>query len=472
TEPQLVTIFDRPVADFAVSDSGICVPATISLTDTSTSAGVPIVSYTYDVSGGGQFNIPNPSIAFNTAGAYTIQQIIEDVNGCRDTATQNIDIYPSITANFSAVDTSGCVNAPITFIDQSGGASAPVSWNWFVDDSLFSSVQFPALAFDSVGSFDIGLIVGNSFGCEDSLTKPNFITLSGPEVAFLPDSAVGCRGTSINFSDITNADTTIVSWQWDFGDGNTATGPNPTHTYFQSGNYTVSLTITDANGCQQTLSRPNMVQIYQPPTAAFSMDQNSGCAPLAVQFTDASSGNGLNIISYAWDFDNGNTYNFPNGNQTFTQSGTYDIQLVVEDARGCLDTTTQVVTVNAGPQANFTADIFSGCSPRPIQFLSQAGGGTQVVNWNWDFGDGNTGSGALVSHTYQTDGIYDITLAVADANGCTDTLTVPQYINIGDPDLAFTVSENQTCPGAVLTFTDSSQVDTPLVNWIWDFGDG
>ena len=471
TAPAHVTVHSPPVASFTASDSLFCVPATVAFASTSQAGSSPIVSYAWDFGNGGTATAMQPSMSFANPGSYAVRLVVTDFYGCADTASLSLTGHPGIQAAFGTAGTPDCAGSSITFLDQSSGAPA-VAWSWDFGDGNTASSQFPSHTYPGPGSYPVSLAVESADGCRDTLLQPAFVQLSGPWADFTPDSLTACPGSLLFFADASIPDTTLVSWLWDFGDGATASGPNPSHAYSTPGTYTISLTVTNARGCSHTTVKPDAVTIVSPPQAAFTLSSPAGCLPLAVQFASTSQPGSTNLTGFQWDFGNGNTFAFPNASQVYTQPGTYSVQLVVTDALGCTDTATQNLTAYAGPQAAFTFSSGGGCAPQAIAFASQSSGPAPIVSWNWDFGDGNTASQPFPVHTYAANGSYAVQLTVTDANGCVDSLLLPQAIALADPQAAFTLSDSLLCLGETLSLTDASQADTSVVSWVWDFGDG
>ena len=158
-----------------------------------------------------------------------------------------------------------------------------------------------------------------------------------PSAAFTSEAAL----LDVTFTDgSTDADGTIVSWSWDFGDGNTSTDQNPVHAYAASGTYSVSLTVTDDGGLTDVASEDVTVSSGDP-VAAFT----HVATDLAVVFTDASTDNGT-IASWSWDFGDGTTSTDPSPSHTYATAGTYSVSLTVTDNDGLTDTATADVTVS------------------------------------------------------------------------------------------------------------------------------
>ena len=141
----------------------------------------------------------------------------------------------------------------------------------------------------------------------------------------------------------------LTSYQWQFGDGQTATGANPIHTYAESGTYTVTLKVSDeVNGLQTTYTKPITVAAGEGLTAGFTTSQRSGTPPLTVQFVDTSTGN---PTAWAWNFGDGSaTSNTRNPSHTYASIGSYTVSLYVENAEDSdWEVKTNYITVSSFP---------------------------------------------------------------------------------------------------------------------------
>jgi PKD repeat protein len=284
-----------------------------------------------------------------------------------------------------------------------------------------------------------------------------------------------CAPLSVQFTDLSVAgDNPVVSWAWDFGDGTTSAEQNPSHTY-AAGIWTVTLTVTDRHGCEDTRVKTQYIDSNAPPAAQFSAAPTSCCAPLAVQFTDLSAAGDNPLVSWLWDFGDGTTSTEQSPSHTYA-AGIWTVTLTVADEHGCTDTEvkTQYIDSNALPAAAFSAAPTSCCAPLSVQFTDlSVAGDNPVVSWAWDFGDGTTSAEQSPSHTYAA-GIWTVTLTVTDVHGCTDTEVKTQYIDSNAPPTATfrAVPAGGPAPLAV-QFTDLSVAgDNPLISWLWKFGDG
>jgi len=145
-----------------------------------------------------------------------------------------------------------------------------------------------------------------------------------------------------------------VSYLWDFGDGVGSTLQNPTHTYATAGTYSVTLVVTNTQGCKDTIQKAVVVHLH--PTAGFQYD--TACAYRPTVFTDQSQGG---VTFWSWDFGDGSpTSPLQNPTHVYMQGGVYQVTLIVGNGVGCTDQITQNVAVYTMPAVDFVADTVCG----------------------------------------------------------------------------------------------------------------
>ena len=204
-----------------------------------------------------------------------------------------------------------------------------------------------------------------------------------------------------------------------------------------------------------------------PPTAGFTFTENE----LTIEFDATSSTDDGSIIDWSWDFGDGNTGSGELTSHTYAEPGIYTVVLTVTDDEGATDTNTQTVDVgNSLPVASFTAAQASGT----LEVSFDGSGSTDdgnIVDWSWDFGDGNMGSGEMTTHTYSNTGIFTVILTVTDDLGATGSTSAEVEIAENqDPIAAFTFT--QVGGTLAVDFDGSGSTDEgTIVSWDWDFGD-
>lgn len=341
----------------------------------------------------------------------------------------------------------------VQFTDLSTGN--PTSWVWKRNGVQFSILQNPSASFTSPGVYAIQLTASNTSG-SGSISK-NVTVFANPSSNFVATgSTSGCLPHTVSFSDqSTSGNSSISSWLWSFGDGGQSSAVNPNHTYTLSGNFPVSLKVVDGNGCEDTKQIGNYITVYPLPSAQFSSNGTRiTCAPpLTVVFTNTSTGNGT--LTYSWDFGDASGSTAAAPSHTYTGFGQFDVKLRVTDGNGCVDSLILQDYIRIQPiSADFTVSSDSVCLGDSLVFSDNSSG---ALSRNWNFGDGNTGSGLQVAHTFTDSGWFNVRLiASVSAAGCADTIYKQVYVQQVVAD--FSVSDPYICqyPGKQVQYTNES----------------
>ena len=309
-----------------------------------------------------------------------------------------------------------------------------------------------------------------------------------PPVADANGPYSGTVGTPVTFDGSGSTDpdgnNTIASYAWDFGDGASGTGVNPTHTYGAPGSYTVTLTVTDDGGLTDTASSSANIGAGNAPPIADANGPYSGTVGIAVTFNgSASTDPDGTIVAYDWTFGDGNTGTGVNPTNTYAAAGIYTVTLTVTDDGGLTDTATSTASIVAAPQDPIADPNgpYNGIEGQAVTFDGSGSfdpDGGNITAYDWDFGDGNTGTGMMPSHTYATAGTYPVTLTVVDDEGASSTpATTSATIEPPPANLPPTSDPNGPYTGTTgqpVSFdgSGSSDPDGTIVSYEWDFGDG
>ena len=243
---------------------------------------------------------------------------------------------------------------------------------------------------------------------------------------FIADDLSSCSSFIVQFTNLSTGGGSLT-YQWDFGNGNTSTSENPSATYSAPGTYTVTLTISNGNE-QDTEIKPGYITVFELPQPGFSVDVTEGCVPLAVEFSDLSNpGSGV-ITNWLWDFGDGNISTLQNPGHTFNIGGNFDVTLLLTDVNSCQQSLTQQNLVNPTdelPVVDFSIQPGFGCGlPLEVSFMDMSTG-NGPFSYSWDFGDGNSSTLQNPLHAYSSSGIYDIELSVTDFFGYGDFGIIP-----------------------------------------------
>lgn len=329
TTSQIITVNPEVIAAFT-SDTIGCSELETDFVNQSSGAH----HYTWDFGNGNGSTQVNPDETFsysgNTFGVYQVKLFALSNFGCRDTAMQNITVYPTPNAAFNVTPvTQVYPSATVSVLNQTVGNW---QWNWDFGDGTNSSNQYPsAHTYSSDGDYTIVLTISNDY-CSDTLSR-NIEILPPPPVAAFVGSGEGCAPLTISFD---NQSEHAQLYMWEFGDGNMSNLLNPTYTYYQPGIYTVRLTAIGANG-QDVVIKVDSVVVNQSAVAYFDAKPNEVSVPgEAVQFFNLSS----NSTSWTWDFGDGNTSNEQLPNYYYQLPGEYNVTLIANNEFDCPDTFT------------------------------------------------------------------------------------------------------------------------------------
>jgi CubicO group peptidase (beta-lactamase class C family)/PKD repeat protein len=379
---------------------------------------------------------------------------LNDDNGAMDTATLSVTVNAVNTAPTANDDSDTTDEGQPTTTDvlsndtdpdgsldtstvtvQSGPSDGSVS----VDDTTGAITYTPDSGFTGTDSYTY--TVNDDDGAESNeatvtITVDAANTPPTASFTFSPNSPDTSDAVTFDASVSSDSDGNIRTYEWDFGDGTTATGQSTSHSYSTSGTYTVTLTVTDNEGATDTMSKiisvvePNLpVEPNSPPTAAFTFAPPSPSTSDTVSF-DGSFSSDLDgtIRTYEWDFGDGTTATGKTATKSYSSSGIYTVTLTVMDDEGATDTTSKTISVaepNSAPTASFT---FLPSSPSTSDTVSFDGSGSSdpdgtIRTYEWDFGDGTTATGEMSSHSYGSTGTFTVTLTVTDNEGATNTTT-------------------------------------------------
>lgn len=312
----------------------------------------------------------------------------------------------------------------------------------------------PTVEFDLPGIYTLQLSADDGeLISSDSMDLTVLAGNQAPTAQFSSTPQQGNAPLTVSFdaSASNDSDGNIVSYAWDFGDGQSANGVNINHLYNSAGSYSVQLTVTDNQGATAQATTTIIANtVNQSPNAQFSSTPQQGEAPLLVSFdANASTDSDGNIVNYDWDFGDGQNASGVSPDHLFNVSGSYLVQLTVTDNQGATAqaTTTIIITaLNQPPSAQFSSTPQQGEAPLLVSFDANASTDSDgnIVSYDWDFGDSQNGSGIILDHLYSSPGSYLVQLTVTDNQGATAQATTTITVN---PVQVGIVSEHDVIAG-------------------------
>jgi gliding motility-associated-like protein len=458
-----VVIHPLPVPAFIVSP--VCLTNVAQFNDQSTVSSGTINAWSWNFGDGSNSTQQNPLHTYPQEGAYQVSLAVTTDNGCSQSVTNTMNVFPLPVAAFASFDV--CHGTLSQFFNQStvpGGGILSCMWDF--GDGSSSNDQDPTHTYTGSGLYNVTLTVTTGAGCTDTYTQQVTI-YQEPVAAYTFINA--CDETPVFFTDqSTSADGVIASWNWDFGDGTGSSAADPFHIFPGDGIYPVTLTVSSVYGCTNSIT--DSVSVYALPQPVISAVSN--CAYDPALFSGVTAIGDTAVYQYQWTFGDGSVSTTQSPVYQYQQPGIYNVTLTMININGCTATASMSVTVNPVPDAGF--DASDACATSSVQFnnTSTISSGA-ISNYIWNFGDGNSATGIVHPvHVYDSAGVYTVTLIAVSDNGCTDTVSYQVTIH-PLPVSVFNYSQSEGCGPLAVAFTDSSYVaGGSVVSWSWDFGNG
>ncbi len=445
TKPILILRF--PDATFTLNPKSGCADLPVIITNTSTFS--PSTTYIWDYGFGTPDTVYNPGIINFPAGAgdSALYKVYLYTNNQCGTFSDldTVVVYSKPLADFGIIYNDSCSPAYVQFANVT--AHKPDSYEWFIDgvlvttDSVLAPRIFIASTSDSV--YHITLIATNECG-SDTVNKDVVVHPNTVHAFFNTDVLIGCKPLTVTFTSFVAPNATI---QWDFGDGNLATGDTVVHVFDTSGVFTIWQYVDNFCGFD---SASQTIEVFPEPDVSFTTGVVN-CINSPVQFMNTS----VNTLGSVWDFGDSSPLDSTQTNPShqYPGPGFYHVYLTgIASGTACRATFDSVIRVFDIPDAVFTIPQNNGCQPLLIQL--DGNNSLNAAYFQWDLGNGDTLNGiagSIQQYFYNNPGSYTIQLTVTDVNGCKDdTLFSPVNVH-ANPDADFTYTQQPPCnlPSAI-----------------------
>ncbi len=476
----------RPVAEANGPYSG-AEGSAISLTAQGSYARTgSIVGYEWDCESDGTYDVNTTDVSaectYPVHGTYTVTLRVTDSRGSSATDTAEVtvsNLAPQITN--VVVDNPGFEGDEVTFSATATdpGPGDTLSYAWTFGDGGTGTGASTAHTYVDEGSYEVQVTVTDTGGATATYTTTVPVLNADPTIASLQVPTSAPEGSSVSLSAQATDPGSLdqLTYAWDFGDGQSIGDVDLTsvnHTYGQDGTYTVTLTVSDDDG-GSTSSSETITITNVAPTIEDLVYTATGNEGDTFYFDAAASDPGSDTLSYTWDFGDGSSGSGSSTSHIFTNDGSYTVTLTVTDGDGGEASTTVPVTVeNLPPVIVSIAGDQTGNEGAALNFTVTASDpGADALSYAWDFGDGASGSGATVSHTYADDGSYILTVTVTDDAGASVSDSITVVVANVDPTIASVTGDFSGLEGQSFSF-EASATDPgdDILTYTWDFGDG
>ena len=458
-----VIVKPSPTSVFAASTSSGCSDLFVSFSNTSLGA----IAHQWYFGDGNMSSaiIPNHTYTNTTSTptVFPVSLVVSSSNGCKDSATKLITVYPKANYTYTVTQDTGCTVFKVPFITTPGA----LSYFWDFGDGNTQTAFNPTHGYSSTNSagttYSISMTATSPYGCKNTQASTIFV-YPKPTASFTLTNTVGCSPLNSSFN---NTSTGATSYLWYFGDGDTTLISSPSHIYLNNGSvsqiYVTSLVASDLNGCKDSVSVN--INVYPQANYGYQVLPDSGCSGFTANFPTTPG-----ATSYLWNFGDGQNGSGINPNHQYINTTTatvvYTVTLISTNSFGCKDTVNHLVTVFPIPKVSFIAGPITQVYPSTtVTFTNTSPTGN---NYSWNLGDGtNLSTYSISPHSYATWGVYTIKLIVSTSH-CADSLKQTITILPHVPIAQF-VGSKKGCQPLPVSFINQSIYAT---NYSWNFGDG
>lgn len=462
------TILPLPIP--AYTTQNVCQEDTLHLLNQSTSVnGFAIVQNQWDIDTDGitDYSSLNAAHHYSAPGSFDVELLVTDAYGCADSTSMQVAIHPEPVAMFNFSNTCQFLQAGFTDVSALDYGSLVNHTYSFGDGQASDSISAPNHAYLSFGTFAVQLLVETDSGCTDSVTR-SIVIHERPVADFSVTDR--CLNDSSEFTDLsTIGNGAITSWMWNFDDGQTSALSSETMLYALPNTYQPRLIVHSDSGCYDTVTHSHIVHAL--PLVQFTL--NNICPGESLPLTDASSSqNPFSINQWFWDVDTNGTidYTLPNAvhNFPFPGTGVHEIELRVEDTYGCTDSL--LVSQLVHPQPNAQIATENACLNESVALTdSSTIASGNITHWLWDLSNGDSLYSQNLNYFYLTPGVHAMTLIVTSDSSCSDTAS--SIVRVYKLPIADFIHQDTCEYDSLHVFSSSSEGDTTLLGYEWDFGD-
>ena len=411
TTSRRLKVYTMPIADFQQPDSQCLRGNIFTFSALSTSVPPSTITTNQWYLGGNSNPIAGSSIthSFATPGTYSIKLVSTSSEGCKDSISQILMVYPEPVANFALPSTICFLNNNFLF-----RSSSTVS-NGFIDSCFWdfgdgkldtgNTIRHPYTN-PNVINYQIQLIAQTNFGCRDTLPK-SFSFLPSPQVSILPLSSLSmCSGDSIRLNAVAQTPSgSITSYQWSVGGTNIPGANTPSITVHTSGIYQIE--VFNSLACNASSGNDTIV-VHPLPEGNVVLPNTDFICENGNKLLVCNS----NALTYQWYLNGAMIPNATSANFLATQPGIYSVKLF--SSFGCMNFANGSIalSIRNRPKVDFSFPTY--CKNIPVQFVNLSDtAASGPINWLWNFGDGSFSQLSNPQHVYLDSGINIVKLTAS-----------------------------------------------------------
>jgi len=475
------TVIVYPLPVVAFNNNTACIgTATNFINNSNISSGN--LSYNWDFGDGTSSTNANSSTTFISPMTYSVELSATSNFGCLTSLMQPVIVNPLPNTDFSLVET--CTGSPSGFTNTTTIATGSVAvYNWNFGDGNTSTVSNPLKTYNSAGTYTVTLTATSNGACVNSISKTvtvNIGTVTGNVKGHITGSANVCIGTNGGSFLLTGQTGTILRWEYQDAGNSSWTNVNSTLNTLSYSN--LSLTrmyrvLTQYTPCSTAYSDTATVIVNPLPNTSFTLNETCSGSPSG--FTNNTTIAIGSVSSYNWSFGDGSTSTVTSPIKTYSTAGSFTVSLTATSNNGCVNSSSQIVTVNIGTVNGNVRGNISGSANVCIDsnggnflFTGQTG-----AILRWEFQDEGNNVWTNVNSTQNTLSYSNLLLTrmyrvLTQYSPCSTAYSDTAIVIVNPlPNTNFTLDE--TCPGSPSGFTNTSSITTGgIAGFNWNFGDG
>ncbi|NLJ06528.1 MAG: PKD domain-containing protein [Sphingobacteriales bacterium] len=428
-----IVIYPMPIVDFSINKTQQCLQGNVfQFTNESTIGYGKIISNQWSMGDGKKYTSSNALHNYSTPGNYDVLLTLVSDNGCRDSITKKVFVFPMPKANFSINDIDQCLSKNIVICKDSSkitsGTIAARIWDMgdgttYTDQNIFHNYTVS-------DTFDIKLKVVSDQGCFDSLIKKVLI-YPMPKVNFDVSDPDQClSGNIFSFQDKTTIFPGVIQQlNWSLSDGYKTNVPSFNRSFTKADTFTVKLVAVSGVGCRDSIIR--QVYVRPMPKADFTINNPQQClSGNNFSFSNKSTVSYGSIISNFWTFGDGGNSSALHPVYTYSNDNTYGVKLLITSNFGCRDSVVRNVTVFPMPKVDF--NVNNPCLDKTtfLEDKSTINPPGIINQWLWKINGTDLSTSQNTQQTFTNPGIYEVTLFATSKDNCQSSAT--KYFRIAE----------------------------------------